>query len=62
MGFKVSGVPRSVSELQTVKPFLAVILMTSKPTTRTTIEAMKLGATTRADRSFATVGGKKNFF
>ena len=33
-----------ISELQTDKPFLAVILMTAKPTTQTTIEAMKLGA------------------
>ena len=33
-----------ISELQTAKPFLAVILMTAKPTTQTTIEAMKLGA------------------
>jgi DNA-binding NtrC family response regulator len=33
-----------ISELQAAKPFLAVILMTSKPTTQTTIEAMKLGA------------------
>jgi len=33
-----------ISELQAVKPFLAVILMTAKPTTQTTIEAMKLGA------------------
>jgi DNA-binding NtrC family response regulator len=33
-----------ISELQTVKPFLAVILMTARPTTQTTIEAMKLGA------------------
>ena len=31
-------------ELQAAKPFLSVILMTSKPTTQTTIEAMKLGA------------------
>ena len=30
--------------LQAAKPFLAVILMTAKPTTQTTIEAMKLGA------------------
>ena len=33
-----------ISELQAAKPFLSVILMTSKPTTQTTIEAMKLGA------------------
>src|SRR6185295_16757126 len=33
-----------ISELQTAKPFLAVILMTATPTTQTTIEAMKLGA------------------
>jgi len=33
-----------ICELQTTKPFLSVILMTSKPTTQTTIEAMKLGA------------------
>ena len=33
-----------ISELQTDKPFLAVILMTAKPTTQTTIEGMKLGA------------------
>src|SRR4030095_12232865 len=33
-----------ISELQGAKPFLAVILMTAKPTTQTTIEAMKLGA------------------
>jgi len=33
-----------ISELQAAKPFLAVILMTAKPTTQTTIEAMKLGA------------------
>jgi DNA-binding NtrC family response regulator len=31
-------------ELQAAKPFMAVILMTAKPTTQTTIEAMKLGA------------------
>jgi DNA-binding NtrC family response regulator len=30
--------------LQAAKPYLAVILMTAKPTTQTTIEAMKLGA------------------
>jgi DNA-binding NtrC family response regulator len=30
--------------LQAAKPFLAVILMTARPTTQTTIEAMKLGA------------------
>src|ERR1044072_1804540 len=35
---------RIISELQADKPFLAVILMTAKPTTQTTIEAMKLGA------------------
>src|SRR6185436_8108682 len=35
---------RIISELQAAKPFLAVILMTAKPTTQTTIEAMKLGA------------------
>jgi DNA-binding NtrC family response regulator len=35
---------RIISELQATKPFLAVILMTAKPTTQTTIEAMKLGA------------------
>src|SRR4030095_12418967 len=35
---------RIISELQTDKPFLAVILMTAKPTTQTTIEGMKLGA------------------
>jgi DNA-binding NtrC family response regulator len=35
---------RIISELQTAKPFLAVILMTARPTTQTTIEAMKLGA------------------
>jgi DNA-binding NtrC family response regulator len=34
----------TISELQSAKPFLAVILMTAKPTTQTTIEAMKLGA------------------
>ena len=34
----------TISELQAAKPFLAVILMTAKPTTQTTIEAMKLGA------------------
>ena len=33
-----------ISELQAAKPFLPVILMTAKPTTQTTIEAMKLGA------------------
>jgi DNA-binding NtrC family response regulator len=33
-----------ISELQAAKPFLAVILMTARPTTQTTIEAMKLGA------------------
>src|SRR6185436_11697591 len=33
-----------ISELQAAKPFLAVILLTAKPTTQTTIEAMKLGA------------------
>jgi DNA-binding NtrC family response regulator len=33
-----------ISELQTEKSFLSVILMTAKPTTQTTIEAMKLGA------------------
>jgi DNA-binding NtrC family response regulator len=33
-----------ISELQAAKPYLAVILMTAKPTTQTTIEAMKLGA------------------
>jgi DNA-binding NtrC family response regulator len=33
-----------ISELQTDQPALAVILMTARPTTRTTIEAMKLGA------------------
>ncbi|TAL00073.1 MAG: sigma-54-dependent Fis family transcriptional regulator [Verrucomicrobia bacterium] len=33
-----------VSALQAAKPSLAVILMTAKPTTQTTIEAMKLGA------------------
>jgi DNA-binding NtrC family response regulator len=33
-----------ISELQATKPFLAVILMTAKPTTRTTIKAMKVGA------------------
>src|SRR5437867_2934496 len=33
-----------ISELLAAKPFLAVILMTAKPTTQTTIEAMKLGA------------------
>jgi DNA-binding NtrC family response regulator len=33
-----------ICELRAAKPFLAVILMTSKPTTQTTIEAMKLGA------------------
>src|ERR1043166_4172121 len=33
-----------ISVLQAAKPFLAVILMTAKPTTQTTIEAMKLGA------------------
>ena len=33
-----------ICELQAAKPFLAVILMTAKPTTQTTIEAMKLGA------------------
>src|ERR1043166_3527669 len=33
-----------ISELHAAKPFLAVILMTAKPTTQTTIEAMKLGA------------------
>src|SRR6266403_3570177 len=33
-----------ITELHAAKPFLAVILMTSKPTTQTTIEAMKLGA------------------
>jgi DNA-binding NtrC family response regulator len=31
-------------ELQAAKPYLSVILMTAKPTTQTTIEAMKLGA------------------
>jgi DNA-binding NtrC family response regulator len=35
---------RIISELQATKPFLPVILMTAKPTTQTTIEAMKLGA------------------
>jgi DNA-binding NtrC family response regulator len=35
---------RIISELQTAKPFLAVILITARPTTQTTIEAMKLGA------------------
>ncbi len=33
-----------ICELQAAKSFLAVILMTAKPTTQTTIEAMKLGA------------------
>src|SRR5205814_5935211 len=33
-----------ICELQAAQPFLAVILMTAKPTTQTTIEAMKLGA------------------
>ena len=33
-----------IGELQAAKPFLSVILMTAKPTTQTTIEAMKLGA------------------
>src|SRR5712671_5910796 len=33
-----------ICELQAAKPFLSVILMTAKPTTQTTIEAMKLGA------------------
>jgi len=33
-----------ISELQSGKPFLAVILMTANPTTQTTIEAMKFGA------------------
>src|ERR1043166_5692910 len=33
-----------ICELQGAKPSLAVILMTAKPTTQTTIEAMKLGA------------------
>src|ERR1051325_6812160 len=33
-----------IHELQAAKPCLAVILMTAKPTTQTTIEAMKLGA------------------
>jgi DNA-binding NtrC family response regulator len=33
-----------ISELQAAKPMLAVILMTRRPTTQTTIEAMKLGA------------------
>jgi len=33
-----------ISELQAAKPFLSVILTTAKPTTQTTIEAMKLGA------------------
>src|SRR5712671_4355976 len=33
-----------ISALQAAKPFLSVILMTAKPTTQTTIEAMKLGA------------------
>ncbi|HTL59820.1 MAG TPA: response regulator, partial [Candidatus Limnocylindrales bacterium] len=33
-----------ITQLQAAKPFLAVILMTAKPTTQTTIEAMKLGA------------------
>jgi len=33
-----------ISELEAAKPFLAVILMTAKPTTQATIEAMKLGA------------------
>src|SRR6185503_4572127 len=33
-----------IAELQAAKPLLAVILMTAKPTTQTTIEAMKLGA------------------
>jgi len=33
-----------ISTLQDAKPFLSVILMTAKPTTQTTIEAMKLGA------------------
>jgi DNA-binding NtrC family response regulator len=35
---------QTIIDLQAVKPFLAVILMTAKPTTQTTIEAMKLGA------------------
>src|SRR4029078_6424458 len=35
---------RGISELQAVKPVIAVILMTAKPTTQTSIEAMKLGA------------------
>ena len=35
---------RIISALQAVKPMLAVILMTRRPTTQTTIEAMKLGA------------------
>src|SRR5689334_20871394 len=33
-----------ISDLQAAKPSLAVILMTRRPTTQTTIEAMKLGA------------------
>src|SRR5258708_169867 len=33
-----------ICQLQAAKPFLSVILMTAKPTTQTTIEAMKLGA------------------
>jgi DNA-binding NtrC family response regulator len=33
-----------ISALQASKPYLSVILMTGKPTTQTTIEAMKLGA------------------
>jgi DNA-binding NtrC family response regulator len=33
-----------ISELQAAKPFLAVVLIASKPSTQTTIEAMKLGA------------------
>jgi DNA-binding NtrC family response regulator len=33
-----------ISKLHAAKPSLAVILMTAKPTTQTTIEAMKLGA------------------
>ena len=33
-----------ISELQATKPSLAVILMTAKPTTQTTIEAITLGA------------------
>jgi DNA-binding NtrC family response regulator len=40
----IKGGLRIVSELQSAKPFMAVILMTAKPTTEATIEAMKLGA------------------